>query len=251
MRRTCLALLYCSLGGFALAPATRAQAPWRVHVAPRAAVIMTANQLGRGPRLDDGNFLRFGRVGPVVALGISSRVAREGSAWAGRLTLLRALSSEMTATWDCTGSSRPEASVFCPDILIQPEATVAIGAATAGVLYSPPGWHGWVRPFAGLGVGLKRYTFQWQGADGAWGGFSAGSDTHTSFTAQFGLGAEWAWKRMTVVAELEDYLSRSAAMAEQAGGLGRPGGPAPHRSSAGRHLVHDLALSIGASIRVF
>lgn len=75
----------------------------------------------------------------------------------------------------------------------------------------------------------------------------------TDVALQLGVGAEWAWRGVSVVAELEDYASRFGPEVEgREEGLRRPGDPEqPTRFEGDRHVVHDLSFSFGATFRVF
>jgi len=71
-----------------------------------------------------------------------------------------------------------------------------------------------------------------------------------AIAVQLGAGVEWEWRGLSLVAALEDYASRVGGGAGGAGERPRPGDPPAPRRSGGSHIVHQLALSIGARLPV-
>lgn len=104
-----------------------------------------------------------------------------------------------------------------------------------------------LRPFASMGLGVKRYTFDWNSVRDL---LPAGEVTLTDLALQFGAGAEWAWRGVSVVAELEDYATWFGP--DRNHGLQRPGdSDEPIQPESDSRLIHDLSVSLGANIRLF
>lgn len=246
------ALLRASLAVLAFVvvpPVTTLQAQSEVEIAPRGGISLATGHLGHGVRLSDGNFLNLGRIAPAPVVGISARLAREGSPWAVRATVQRSRASSVDGRWDCVGGGDPVPACFTR-ILVEQDATATLSTAVLSVERSLPSEIEQLRPFASLGVGAKRYSFAWPGAGGL---FTAGEDAIADIALQLGVGAEWTWRGVSVVAELEDYASRFGPDIEGGQeGLQRPGDPEqPTRFEGDRHVVHDFSVSLGASFRVF
>ena len=233
-----------------------AQSEWELVFTPRVGAIGSANALGRGPRLEDGNYLSLGRIDPKVAFGASLQLERRDSPWSLRIAAIRSLTSRVAATWDCVGGWYAPPNVGCPEPLIQPHTNATTVTAAASLVRSFELMAGGnVRPHVSLGAGVRRYSFEWQGAQGGWGRFAPGDDTSTGVALQAGVGATVWWRGAELLLDVENHASSFGP------GGGTPHPVVPHAESgsafrtdvdeSGGRLANDLSVSVGLRLRLF
>lgn len=235
-------------GAIAVPAVAAAQDHSGFAITPRAGVTASATEPGAAFRLGDYTFLAFERISPAPSYGASARLARKGSPWVLRATILASATASVLARWDCVGGWQGTTPGFCPLLLVKAEGRASGVAATVGVArsFAAVSLAG-ARSFASIEVGAKRLSFQWTDA-GRW--FSAGEHTSTEPTVRAGLGVERAWRGTTLVLELADYVTRFGPD-ETASALDRPGGPPSPGAEPGRRWIHALSLTLGARLRLF
>jgi len=247
MRRSALwaAILAAALTG----PAPLAgQSEVRIEIVPRAGVTASANEAGRLVRLESGDYLAFGRIGAAPFLGAVARLGRGESPWSLRATVLRSVpvTSNVLATYDCVGGW--DGDDVCRLALTTAPAKAGTTVATLGVgRVHSLGPTGRLRPSWSVGLGLRSYSLSWRSSFPSVG---TGTEELRAIAVQLGAGVEWEWRGLSLVAALEDYASRVGRDDGGSSERPRPGDPPSPRRAGSGHIVHQLALSVGARLPV-
>jgi hypothetical protein len=206
-----------------------AQAPLRFEVVPRAGMLAPMREIGPAARAGGPWYLRLERADAAPAFEMEIRVSGPGSRLAARLVGLATLPADVSGFFDCYPG------LACPAVLLPSAAEAAVLAAAVDVLYSPLRGVQAIRPFAALGVGVKRYRITWPDAAVLVRG---GEHSESTPTVRAGAGVEFAVLGQSVRAEVADWWSPEGRKISEDPGL--PGLSAPRRRAQ-----HDIAVSLG------
>jgi hypothetical protein len=211
-----------------------AQTGSRVRIVPHVGWSVPLNELGAVAPAGSAWYLRLGKMDATLALGTTVEVQWPSSRFNLRLAGAAALESEASGFFDCYPG------LACPAVLLRGHADVRSLAATADLLYSPRG-RGGLRPFAILGAGLRRYSFDWPAPPVL---VAAGSHSETTPAVRAGLGLAADLLGGSFRVELTDLWS-------PVGQRIRPGGGAGQLSAPGRRGQHDLQVILGWALLRF
>jgi hypothetical protein len=207
-----------------------AQSTARFQITPRAGVHHPMNEIGGAALVEGPWYLRLDRADPSASFAIDAHVKWPSSVVSVRVVGFAALPATAAGRFDCLS--------ICPSILLRTEAEVSARGAFADVIVAPFSSAA-LRPFAALGVGVKRYRYEWPAAAVF---VTAASSTETTGALHAAIGFELDFVGAPLRFEVGDYYSAERELF------------AFYDSSSGtstevrRNPQHDIAVTLGWSL---